>query len=1593
MPAPDTPLLFPQALQSPGAWTDLGKIHGLTLKDFQWLSHVKLASHTLRSQQTQPMLAERIRVSTGSLSQPLAGCFVLSSTPDDKGEILYTPHGGIRKFASRTLLTEHLKRQLDGAGEDDDLLAFMSLSARKTLAASNDLKVGVETIDGDVFSDQQALITRNQHGNDQAMLDELLQLPSLDKMLDTLLDEALKSTFPDLDQRRTRVDFYAEATPRHVPTRRWIGSRSLSEALLSYYRHRRWPIGQRPEFNHPLRKAQTTDQQQWESLITRAADNLTGHLAAHLQRFWNDVSLDGATRRAFFSRALREKARAQLLLKRETQAISAEQARALHPLIDDSTGSVSALTLETVRLWEYPANYVELAGSLMISPDSANAFLYTPAQGLQVLKNYQDLKNTLQEKSTTAGHDDELYELLSLEERARFIGFEQAQVSGAVLTGAVFTRLFEAILDKQRQNLEYAFQVFRHSDGSVDIQAFFDKALDIRSMVSDHLLSLDAKGRWSTRPVLSGEQPSRVLADTATVHAKTYRDVELPVRSEFAAQPVAAPAPQRAYLEKMKPRLAHVLSVGLRGEAALRELSAHLRNPDWFLVDTVFNPDRPDRKSRPAIRGFYPDAFSPVLECSGEHRLLPVAQCVMLTERGGLDAQHSGRAILWTPAAGLEVFESFAIARQQLNLRLLDPDQRLVLLENLAPDQRLFHRRYSLHSFQLISGNVLHHLMQSAIDLFLARCAQLRSLKLSAARQNKAFYALTQTLVDTNLHRAKWIADAISHQQSLPAWLGQAPVDEQQLHIELLEQYRHSVADDKDYLHGLPTLEDHVRQTLKGLLAKRFPGHPLTPDEIAITPNLALAGAAQPLTEFALNHINIAQGTGFRVTSNTTRALPESLNPATVRQLLLSLSIPGDYAKTITDALSGAKAAPRQLRFVQQLPWQLLHHAHSLKLQQHLSSSAFDLITQVLDMPDATARAAVAGAHAIVRPLELIKTTGAKAVRALGLYLISTSAGKTGPHILYAPYHSGPLFSEFANEAAVVAAINTPGALQDLVLRRLPDTDQSSFRNLLASSVDEVSEMTLGSTPIDGHLLTHWFGDNTRLLTHLLGSQSRASGQSDWEAAKHLFSAGIKLIAGILPGKLAYLRFLWGAYKDFKDSAEALQNRHWRRALKSFIGGGAQMVSLGKLSLDAPLLNPAPTSSPPVETPPADRPWSDLRPTAPARTALQPFEVSTVALKDLKKDLSDGTYVQSTTKNRYAAIAGKVYRVAKPGVAWRLLNDEANGPFLTHTPSRQLAIDLDAHTVHYGKALSTLLNRYANDQQTRRVLNVEARGMDEIRTLHPKKARMIMQAIDMARFYAFNSLHNLAQLRKLLPGTRLDTFLKGFFDVSRVDVDLLDRIKRAIVPICDALVDPGEDLLNSERFVVGSTRHLGSDLIAFVLDDDDRRLVHFTERFFDQGLDWYKSCLTESFNVDGHSQAATLIHEFAHIYSKALDIATLEARRPFSDLIAPITGYGAAMKQTQEDFQRAALSLASPREELFAQWNSTLSKWISLDSIPGLEHVGKAILTLTKSKTMNEARSAFLNRVDPSSRIDVILRNADSLAFLICAMGRQLDPT
>ncbi|WP_332874485.1 hypothetical protein [Pseudomonas koreensis] len=1152
--------------------------------------------------------------------------------------------------------------------------------------------------------------------------------------------------------------------------------------------------------------------------------------------------------------------------------------------------------------------------------------------------------------------------------------------------------LLELIITKQRQNIDYALQWYRHSDGAVDIRALFDKALDIRSMLHERLETLDAHGRWSTRPMLTGNQlPSRVLADTAAGEVRKFGSIMPTLAADFAAQPLTVTALQRTYLQGIAAKLAHALSVGITGEARLRVLNGTLSRHEQALVDTVFNPDQPDRSRRRALNGFQPDAWSLTLQVAGQSEMLPLANCVLLTERGGRDTQHSGRAMVWTPALGLEVFRSIEHARQVLDQRLADPQKRLMLLENLSPRHQGFHQRYTLGQWQLISRSVLQDRTESAIEHFLQRCEQVRGRQWPKPRETQILRTLREHVVETNLQRATALARAIGKQHSLPAWLGMATLEAQQLHLELLEQWRHNVIDDQDYLHALPTVRDYIRQTLQTLLRTRLQRQDLDPEQITITPAQTLIGPAMSLTDFALNHAHLAQSTAFTLSSGTDRALPTGLDPQAVRSLLLSLNVATTFADKITSALSASNVAAeqRKQRFLRQLPWQLLQHAHQLQLQQRLSPKAFGLIAQVLDMPDAVARATVQGADAIARPLALIKTAGAAAVKALGLYLIGP-AGKPGPQVLYAPYHGEYAFSEFEDEASVIAALNTPGSLQDLLLRRLPETQRSIFSALFNASSGQASEMTLATPPVNGNWLLQLFDDNLALLPRLLSGHSMPSAQTDWDAAKHLFSSGIQLVRGVLPGKLACAQFLWQSYKDFKGSAEALQDHHWKRALETFTAGAAEMITLGRLALESRLESQE--AVPPQPTAPSAPVLAQTKPTDPQRTALQAFETSKIALKDLTHDAAEGTYQDLNTRATYAPIAGKVYPVERPGVVWQIKGAGQPGSVLQHTASRQLVLDPDRHTVHYGKALSKMVNHYTTHRQARYMLNIEAQGMEEIRARHPEKALMLIEAIDLARHYAFNSLHNLVQLRNDVPGTRLDTFLKSFFDVQRIDADMLHKLKLSIVPICNALVDPTEDLLNTRRFVVGSNRQPDSGVIAFVLDGDLLKKVHFTEKFFNQELEWYNTGLTEPFNVEGHARAATLIHEFSHQFSKTVDIASLEARRPFADLIATVTGYGASRKQLQTRFQREALSLSTPREELFSRWSHELQEWLDIDMIEGMNHVRKEILKTTRSANLDDALTAFLNPSNPTPRIDTILRNADSIAFLICEMGRQLDP-
>lgn len=1684
------PYFFTEALRTGWKERERERHFSITAKDIGFLRNLSFATDATRRAQEPPMIAQALWLNKNTPSAlELAGSFMMSSTGDYTPAFLYTPYGGLEKFDNRARLLVELTERLRDATQADDLLQFIALGTRAGLILDNRLVLTAEDIAQDVFQAQKKALDHQQTLNLQAVLAELVKLPSLETMLQDLLKSVFRPLLPTLDPSRARVNFFKVGSTDGEP-RQWVNSLPITDALLLRYRQQAWPVGQTREFFHPQYTPVSKALTPWENGLEQASRQLSSFLQNTLETFWNTDTPHGTSRRTFLAQTMAHKARIDLLLKRQDAIITPEEADELAALfLPDGAPRAQAsggLRWETVRFWEHAAHGVELTSCVMIG--NAHTWFYSPPKGLQVLADHADLIQTLKAMVKAPAYEDDVYNFMSLEERLLFIGFTEPQVTGNLIVGNVFEHLMERIIDKQVNNLIYVLGQFRRERGDINLSALLDHALDVRFMVDDRLLALDSAQRWTTHSVLADptrpvsaaakraerlykqlidipkaledlmkplpsvmdplidnlRQRERQQLDPARVFINRYADsadqraVALPLESQSLEDHFIGrlaeglgPVPEtrhygvyqprngnhaeklsnldvkalnrmvegvlthfkhqdigdipRARLESLLPLMGDMMSKAILSQAHLRRLNKSLDARDESIIQAVFDSDTPDRRRREDLQGFIPDVYCVTVEREGQSLRHRLANCLMLTERGGLDHHHSGRAILWTPAWGLESFASPSLAKEQLKARLEDPDARLALLENLDPRQRLPHARYTLGAFWLITEPISENRQQSWIDHYIAH----RAHWLAQKPTGKAFLNRLAVLPASPLEGAAQLAHYFVAQRSLPAWLGMAPPEEQRHHAELLEQYRRNTLDEKDYLYELFSLRQHVHDTLSDMLVDDA----LYPEDVFITPTLALGGQRQNLVDYALAHIN-EQASSFTVESGA-----KTLTESTVRQLLANLKIAKDGQDRLKEKLETDQpgAQERERRFVQQLPWQLLQHAHALKLQEQLSDAGYILIRQVFDMPDAIARAAVDGATASISPLEMIATPRASIAKALGLYLIS--AGTTGPLILYAPYYPSQCFKEFESTAQFLNQLNVPGTLQDWIVAHLLGAHKATYKNLLAGTKGATSEITLANQPIKGHAIKQLYQDNRQVMGRMLEHQLDPDGQDFWDTIKHLLGSGVQRAARFLPGKLQLPLLIWQSYTLFKDSAEALQQHHWQDALRSFIFGVAQMATVEQL-----VRTPVPKAQPPVfnevderdlKTPaaPIAPTLTDIDVTAPRRTRLQSYEVNDVALADLHIQPKTGLYATSDGKALYGAVEGKVYPI-KHAKRLRIAGKApgSDGPLVSSTRLQRLVLEPHNHRLQYGKALSRLGNSYVTRSSAKMFLNIEATGMEQIRRLYPTKAMQIIEALDLARFYAFNAMHNLVQLKQLTPGTRLEGFLRQLFDADNIDESMLKKMRKVLIPVCKALVDPSLDLLNSSRFVVGTGSDPSEGVIAFVIAKDQSKQVFFTERFFDQQLHQYTHLLTEPFDIDGHARAATLIHEFAHLYTPAHDISTAESRRPFSDLIEILTVTGRLARDSLQQIQREALSLATPRHQLFSRWNDFSGMWESFDSTDSDDPIFKAVQKSTGSTTVEDARDAFLDSTSPDARIDTILCNADSIARLICEMGRHLDP-
>ncbi|NMX56581.1 dermonecrotic toxin domain-containing protein [Pseudomonas sp. WS 5146] len=1690
--------------------TDRERALGLTVKDLDWLHTVYQASDAARNdpeRQTYPMRVERLLINvSGQPPFPLAGAFLMSPAPDDGKALLYTPYGGIQVFDDHASLLVDVAEQLADAVQRVQLLSFLSIAQRNALPASTPITLTATLVEGAVMQDQEQALEACQQDNVRVVLEQLQTTPTLYGMLDTLLSIMARSYFPNLDQRDTRVDFFIQDPAGGQ--RRWVNSLPLSEAFLQFYVRHAWPQDQIREYFNPKHVTSAftlvereQDQQYWETLIKETSGSLSKLLDSLLKTYWNEDIGNETSRLKLFTQVMADKFRLDVLLKRQAQILNADESHTLQALFLPDQGARNAhaneLSVEKVRLHAPYQHYVELASTLLIS--ESHAYLYTQSRGVQVLKDMEDLKDTLLSMLKAAGHEDELLNFLSLDERDTFIGLDQINIAAQPIAGDVFAGMVEDIAGKQISNMNHALDLYRRSDGQINLDALLDCALDIRTMLDSRLATLETAGRWTAHPVTSGnDRPSTVRAEHAKVqlrrlsatedalaterkHQPTLRSmVTLALNAELQSQRLALKAdevyintyPTRAqereerpsltsvsmvdhfierlgdeasrvpnsvttgfysklephlaqklpsmtlstfnmindqvlkvfanhemrqlpllFLSNMSKKQAHSMLLGLRSEAELRLLGKTLPPNSQAVIDTVLRTDSLARLTRHGLNGFLPDAYTLTLNIGTSDTAHALANLFVLTERGGIDPQRSGQAVLWTPRRGYEVFASVQALREEMSQRLEHPIKRLPLLENLAISLRAPHQAYGLGPLQRIDDNLLDNRLKTYSDFVMDGIDQLLASKWAArALQNHIETALEHA-APTNLARARAVASAMTHQQALPVWLGLAPPQDQLHQAELLEQYHNSAPDEKDYLNGITAIGKHAHTALLALLKARYPEQPLNPDDVMIPLHQALDVNVCSLTDFALRHWPDLDAENIRPRSRNATALPATLDASAVVQMVRQLDLNSAYQKLLQSHLDANTDEGRKRRglYCRQLPWQTLQYAHEQRLQERLTAQALSHVQQVFDMPDALARAELDGATAMFRPLELIATEGASLAKVLGMYLIGPTTRSAGPLVLYAPYSENHTLKEYANEQALLDELTKPGELQDWVVLHLEATHQATYRNLLQNNRHRPLDIRLASTVVTGNALHYLFDDNTQILLKMLACQFEKGAKSLWDRVIYLLREGIPAAAQFMAGKLAYPLAVWRSYKMFKRSADALQLHQWKAGLKDFIIGVAHLAALHNEleGTEAPPPTETEVSQANLsdETLPAAPHLTTLDITAPARTGLQPFEAHDVALKDLEQSASSHVYMDKASLKDYVPLAGKVYAVKKTAERWRLSKDKHVGAYVGRNSQGKWVLDLSLHNPRYGKVMSRMHTRAGE----RAAINIEATGMREIAALSSWKAQVITEGLNVAIYYTVNCKRNIVQFAKQrAPDSRAGRFLGELFGVVSLTPDQLSRVEKIVDLILDELSDPTLTSADSKRFVSGTSRVSAAHQYAFVIPEDRERKLYLLNRFFDPGMDSYQNRLNSPFDLCAHARASTLIHELTHLKLETEDIAYLDSMRPFTDLINAAKPGAQILKTTLEDLQRTALSTMTPATMLFKTWDDYSAQWEDYGPDTATAHVRQKVLNTTGTKDLKDARDVFMSNAD--KRIDTILANADSVTYLITHLGRVLDP-
>jgi len=1101
--------------------------------------------------------------------------------------------------------------------------------------------------------------------------------------------------------------------------------------------------------------------------------------------------------------------------------------------------------------------------------------------------------------------------------------------------------------------------------------------------------------------------------------------------ARYANRPVRSEVQQLIPAEVAKGFLSDVLRLEYELQVRFQKIASR----DLQMLEQVIN--RPTRSMRLSQGDEHVEVYSVYLDIDANQEPVLISNLFVMHR-----PVHSHEPFLcWSAVSGVETFRSAAALRGRLDRRLFLAASRERWLALISEPQR---DRVRTHleqpdlaplglQFNRIDDDFIEALLQ--VDLRLQRNNVEQALQRALQAPMPAQVLERLTLMARSDERKSCsldtLAAAIQRQvleSTLPLWLSAASIDDLGIYVGLLQQFYLNDNPGETFLPYLPSLQGFAREQLINYLNMDYPHQVPDPDLITVTftqylpspvpigetPSAIPAATVvnrESLTQFALNHFSNVEGAVLMVRFPDDLPIPEFIAPGYFKALVHRLDV-GKHYRDLLAAKSEVDSPGYRIglrRFIARIPARMLLVACEMKLQKQLSAQAYDCLQNLLDMPDSVAREAALDQNVTLRPMRLLAAAGLRPDPVLGVYLIGPVDERRGPIVVHALFNESFTFKEYAGMAELLLDLQAPGILQTLVLGRVDPAlrkryDHGGFREAhipwstegyLDGPTQSPGPTLLVGEPVSGNILHYLFDQTLEVLKDICRKQTVTTAEDDWKSLVNLMSLGAEQVLSFLPGHLGLMLAAWQSHSLFKASADSAYARRWGQALSEFTAAlGVLMVNRQHahsehLVTELSQREQVPTepgrsdlSQDEVLTP--DFSWNNPVLISPFRSRLKALEVREIALHDLEYDSLLNLYTDPHTQSQYAAIGGRVYCVTADTAQWRVVGPNGEqGPLVRLDVNQQWQFDLRLG-LRGGGGRQTHFQSLESRDSVDHILIVEAQGMSEIRAVYHERASMIVEANVQARRYLENCLFNLVPVRRGILQGRTNHLICEFFGVRWLPPVLLTMLRDKVRKLYLAVTDPSLTSLSSRRYVVGSNKPGNESTAAFISTSDPEKRIYLTERFFDApGYSLKDPAQLGGFSALAHYRAGTLIHEMAHLFCDAHDIADLDSSAPFPDLLDDSHPASKAIKDELSTLRATALSHNTPADRLFRKHDS--SGWRDITDEDGA--MKASILRITGTTSLAKARDVFLN--DPQKRSEVILSNADSVAVLVMNLGRM----